>query len=355
MTTTKNNFIHNLRDICKNKLESEQIMFIPEYTITPKTLNKIANIEYNRALVESANLLENFAVRLERDAKAGFIINSLTLLNELPNPEIIYKYVDGLVTLHSPIITNLALAYDQIENLSSNNSFSEKDVKYLHTLLSRGILPANKQGLYRNTRIESKVEPEAILAEINEMLDWYQGVDAKDTNPIIICGLLKGQLETVYPFEKYNSVIANLVARIVMRTRGIRLDRYLVPEIQYNTVKKDYEDALESIAYEDGDFTTWLEFYTGVFDTQTILTAEKVRGYAKDTKLAKVNGRIGLTERQNKLLEYLQDYGMLNNQQFEKLFPDISEDSVLRDLKRLIDLGLVVKKGKTKSSSYELR
>ena len=51
----------------------------------------------------------------------------------------------------------------------------------------------------------------------------------------------------------------------------------------------------------------------------------------------------------------MQDYGVLQNKDFSRIFPDISEDTVLRDLKSLIDAGIVQKTGSTKSSRYELK
>jgi len=51
----------------------------------------------------------------------------------------------------------------------------------------------------------------------------------------------------------------------------------------------------------------------------------------------------------------LQDYGMIQNKDFPNLFPNISEDTVLRELKKLLEKDLIVKKGKTKSSRYELK
>ena len=106
---------------------------------------------------------------------------------------------------------------------------------------------------------------------------------------------------------------------------------------------------------EEGDFTTWLEYFSEGMAAQVATTAEKAKLFAKDTKLAKASGRIYLTPRQERIVEYLQDYGILQNKQFPTLFPYISEDSVLRDLKKLIDSGIVVKRGSTKLSRYELR
>jgi len=81
---------------------------------------------------------------------------------------------------------------------------------------------------------------------------------------------------------------------------------------------------------------------------------EEILLLSKDTKILQASGSAELTERQEIIVAYLQDYGKIQNKDFEIILPNVSEDSVLRDLKVLMDKGIVVKKGKTKSSRYEL-
>ena len=64
--------------------------------------------------------------------------------------------------------------------------------------------------------------------------------------------------------------------------------------------------------------------------------------------------QIFLTERQMRIIEYIQDIGYVQNKAFSSLFPDLSEDSILRDIKDLIEKNLVKKIGKTKSARYVL-
>ncbi len=83
---------------------------------------------------------------------------------------------------------------------------------------------------------------------------------------------------------------------------------------------------------------------------------EKILKVSKDVKLKERFGgqQIYLTERQIKIIEYLQEIGFLQNQSFPAIFPDISEDSVLRDLQDLFKKGLIKKIGSTKGARYVL-
>jgi predicted HTH transcriptional regulator len=102
--------------------------------------------------------------------------------------------------------------------------------------------------------------------------------------------------------------------------------------------------------------TSWLEYFTSGAAHEFDRVKEKILKLSKDAKLKEKFGgaQIFLTERQAKIIEYIQEIGYMQNQAFESIFPTISEDSVLRDLKDLIEKGLVKKIGKTKAARYVL-
>lgn len=329
-------------------------MYIPEYTITPNILKSISNTEYNRSIIENTNILPNFEFRLQQESKTEFIVSSYKFIGENIDQKVAKTVVDRLSNKESPKITNVLDSLDLVETLAQTQELEESDLKKLHSTLADSLIPGRQIGKYRNRKIETKTDPEEILAEISEIIDWFNSLEAIDTNPVIISGIIKGQLEMTAPFEFLNSFISSLCSRMLLYSRGYNFTRYTTIESYYNNSRRDYEQSLLSIIEEEGDFTTWLEYYTAGMDAQTATAAEKVKLLAKDTKLAKVSGRIYLTKRQEKIVEYLQDFGMLQNKQFSRLFPHISEDSVLRDLKKLIDADVVVKRGSTKSSRYEL-
>lgn len=59
-----------------------------------------------------------------------------------------------------------------------------------------------------------------------------------------------------------------------------------------------------------------------------------------------------LTDRQLKIIEYIQEVGYLENKVFANLFPDVSEDTALREVQDLVKKGIIVKRGKTKGVKY---
>jgi predicted HTH transcriptional regulator len=65
--------------------------------------------------------------------------------------------------------------------------------------------------------------------------------------------------------------------------------------------------------------------------------------------------QIALNERQIKLVQYIERQGVLTMTEGRDLLPDVSDDTVLRDLRDLTEKGLVVKRGKTKGVRYYLK
>jgi predicted HTH transcriptional regulator len=83
---------------------------------------------------------------------------------------------------------------------------------------------------------------------------------------------------------------------------------------------------------------------------------QQVLKLSRDLQLKqKIGHQVALSERQIKILEIIQKYGgRANSAHLEKAFPMISVDTILRDLKDLLAKELIIKRGKTKGSFYEV-
>ncbi len=326
-------------------------MFIPEYSITTKTLKNVANIEYCKAIIETCAILPHWQKQLEKEARIRTVTATLQFQGINISFDTVKKFIDKVEPATQKELVNLNTALDKLDDIGKYKDFEEDDFKTLHTLLSQDLLPQLKSGIYRSTKHAKATDPEEILAQMVELMDWYNSLDARETHPVVKAGILKARIETIVPFEKTNFVISNLAMRLALKANGYDLKDYISPEDFYNKSKYQYDHVLASGL----DLTTWLEFLTEGLSYESSNIKEKVSLLARDTKVAKVSGRVRLTQRQERIVEHLQDYGILQNKDFAKVFPDVSEDSILRDLKTLMTEGLIIKSGSTKSSMYELK
>jgi len=318
-------------------------MYLPEFTITNSILKNISDIEYARSIIENARIMPSWEKQLKKDAQIRCISNSLKVIGQNFSVEIIKKFVDGLNNPPSKEANNILTLIKKVNlNETFLESFEFDDIKSIG-------------GAFRSRKNSLGTNPEEILAEMESMIDWFNSLEAKETHPIILSGILKIQIESAIPFENMNSIVSNLLALIILKRNGYSFGNYICLEEYYTQNFGKYDYSVKSVWENNGDLTVWLEYFTDGLARETSIIKEKIIILAKDTKIAKVSGRIHLTQRQEKIVEHLQDYGIMQNNEFSKMFPGVSEDSILRDLKTLIDKKIIIKNGKTKSSRYELR
>ena len=72
-----------------------------------------------------------------------------------------------------------------------------------------------------------------------------------------------------------------------------------------------------------------------------------------DTRLkVKIGRQVALSERQMRLVEYLSDRGSAGMSELRDLMKMVSDDTVLRDLRDLMEKGIIKKEGSTKAARY---
>jgi hypothetical protein len=325
-------------------------MFLPEYTITNTILKNVATVEYAKALAENTPILPAVEESIQKEAVVALIKSiGMEMGKELAENQI-KMVVDGFSQNAPADLANVVKTV--LDTYSEQEDYTNTSLKLLYQSLT-GVEDPNK-AVYRTQKIPKYTNPEEILADTVELMDWCQSVDALDTHPIVFGGVLRARLEVLSVFEANNSVVSNLFTRMALRWRGYNLKNFFKYEIRYQADKQSYQKAIYSIFKDDGDLTTWLEYFSEVLSYDAMDIKEKVTLGERQTKTAVAQGLTDLTERQSKIVQYLSNYGTMINKDFGVLFPSISEDSVLRDLKALIDRGVVVKIGSTKSSKYKL-
>lgn len=322
-------------------------MFIPEYSITPKILKNISIIEYAKAVVENTPILPSWENQIKKEAKVLLLHTYLKSAGLNADILKVKSYLDNIEGNAPLEFRDLLNTINLIESLSEKKEFRETEIREIAKTLTH-------KGGYRDTKISDKPNPEELLAKIVQFFDWLQSLDGKETHPVIIAAVSRAFFEKIAPFKSFNHLISGFISILSLNTGGYDFKNMVCFEEYFEKTKREYENKLSELLLISPDFTPWIEYFTEGISIAASNTKEKVKLLARDTKIAKATGRIKFSTRQERIVEYLQDYGILQNKDFAKVFPDISEDSILRDLKVLIEKGVVQKSGSTKSSLYEL-
>ena len=95
--------------------------------------------------------------------------------------------------------------------------------------------------------------------------------------------------------------------------------------------------------------TEWLEYFVEGLTTQ--LAEIKQRGGLAIRRDVLVKQH-GLSDRQAKAIEYILEHGSLTIQGFERLCPEVNRRTLQRDLKKLVEKGLLLTEGETHNLLY---
>ena len=99
------------------------------------------------------------------------------------------------------------------------------------------------------------------------------------------------------------------------------------------------------------DLTSWLEFFAKGLATQLQETIERGR---RAIRVGVLTTDHQLNDRQLTAIEHLQDHALLDIEQFEAVCPGSTRRTLQRDLKRLVDVGILQTHGEARATRYSL-
>jgi len=346
-------------------------MFSPKYTITNKILKNIGLIEGAREVIINAPLVPGYEKKFQEDALIRTIHHGTHIEGNELNISEAAKVLSGQdVPARSRDIQEVinyrnVLRYLENVGLKNQQEITEDIIKKIHELTTEKILTVNHSGFYRTTQVVVKNSstgevtfrpPPAIEVpyQMEDFLFWLKNTEKDEIHSIIKAGVTHYELVRIHPFLDGNGRVARALATLVLFLEGYDIKKFFSLEEYYDRDARSYYESLKSAA--SGELTEWLGYFSEGLAIELTRIKEKVQNLSVDMHLKKKLGdkQVFLSERQIKIIEYIQQAGYLQNPSFPDLFPKISEDTILRDLHDLMAKSLIKKQGKTKSSRYIL-
>ncbi len=346
-------------------------MFSPTYTITNRTLMFIAKIEAAEEVIKNAPILPLWEKQFREDAVVRSIYHGTHIEGNLLQKDEAKDVLMGKDVLARPRdiqeVINYRKVMDFIEEEANKkiDKITELVVKKIHRLVTDKILPEDQCGEYR---LKQVIIRNSLTGEITfrpppsievpflmrEFLYWVNKDDKDEMHPVLKAAIAHHEMVRIHPFIDGNGRVARSIATLILFLGGYDIRRFFSLEEYYDRDAVSYYENLQKATA--GDMTSWLEYFTYGASIEFEKIKEKVLKLSKDAKMKeRIGGRqIFLTDRQIKIMEYLQEIGYIQNQAFSSVFPDVSEDTVLRDIQDLIKKSLMKKIGSTKSARYVL-
>lgn len=346
-------------------------MYTPSYTITNKILRSIGIIEASKEVIENSPLVPAWEAKFREDAIVRSAYHGTHLEGNNLNFTEADKVLSGVKIVGRERDIQEVLNYRNVLKYISDFSepnITEEHIRKMHALTVYRILPEDQVGEYRKTQVVVKnsqtgeitfrpppsVEVPFLIADF---LNWLNQTSAEDIHPALSAGITHYELVRIHPFLDGNGRVARGIATLVMFRHGYDVKRFFSLEEHYDREPIAYYEALQSVAKLDGNMTGWLEYFTEGLAIELTRIKEKVKSLSTDLKIKRSLGgqQLSLTERQIKIVEFIQENGFLQNKAFFELFPMISEDTVLREINDLMKKGIIKKEGSTKGARYVLK
>jgi len=344
-------------------------MFNPQYSITNKILNNISKIEASEEVIRHSPLLPLWEKQFKEDAIIRSAYHGTHLEGNKLHKDEAKDVLMGKDVIGRPRdiqeIINYRKVIDFIDEEAKRQieKITETLIKKLHRIIVVKILPDEQAGEYRLKQViirnsqtgEITFRPPPPLEVpflMREFIYWVNKVDKSEMHPIIKAGIIHHEMVRIHPFIDGNGRVSRVVATLILLLGGYDIRRFFSLEEYYDRDAASYYQSLQKAS--SGDLTSWLEYFTFGAAIEFEKIKEKILRLSKDVKLKEKFGgqQIYLTERQVKIIEYIQEVGYLQNQAFLTLFTNVSEDTVLRDVQDLVKKGLIKKVGSTKSARY---
>lgn len=362
-------------------------MYQPNFTITHHLLTYLNRIEAAKALIENSPLVPAWDAKFRDDA----LVRTVHFGTKIEGNELTESQAQQVVRLDSVVdaeeveretgilarerdiqevinYRNVIKWIDQQDAFTSANLFTVDTLKILHRLTMQNLIDDQYVGEYRNKQVIVKsanggqvVFRPPVSVEVpylvDEFFEWINHAKSQQIHPIFKAAMTHYQLVYVHPFIEGNGRTARALATLVLYTTGYDFKKFFSLEQYFDKDVQQYYDALLSVQQNQRqDMTYWLEYFCYGLALEIERVKEQVLKLSKDLKMKKELGQqVALSERQIIVLEVLQNQGEITSLDAQKALPNVSVDTILRDLKDLIDKGVIEKHGVTKGVSYSLK
>lgn len=377
-------------------------MFRPKYQISNNLLQYISSIESSREVIKHSPVVPAWEAKFQEEARVRTVYHGTRLEgNELSqeqaervmavpgtDPALVASGA-GIVGKARDIqeVLNYRMVLDWIndwgralhpENSSSQNdtavstpptipTYTEEMLKTLHSISVQRIIAPDQCGVYRNQRVivrgvesgqvvHRPPEPEQIQSHIDDFFGWINGPEAAGMHTVFRAAITHYQLVNIHPFVEGNGRTARALALAVMYAEDYDVKRFFSLEQYFDNDIENYYLAIRSVQENPtNDMTYWLEYFAYGLAIELDRIKQQVLKLSRDfQKQKKIGHQVALSERELIIMEYLQEQGKVTSNDLNRILPMISTDTILRDLKDLIDKGLIEKHGVTKGVHYTL-
>ena len=340
----------------------------PIFTITNRITAGLTRIERARGFLAAAALSEAWVREMGRRA----LVLEAHHTTHIEGTRLTLKQAERLLGGNTVPGTdpddvrellNYRKAFDFVsEYLETGGPITEGLIREIHKRMVEGVRGgAASPGEYRKIQNyvvnaatgETVYTPPAaheVPILMRALADWLNR--EQDVHPVLVSGISQFQFVQVHPFLDGNGRTSRLLSTLSLYRAGYDFKRLFTISEYYDRDRPAFYRAIQSVRENGMNMTGWLEYFVEGLAAQLAEVRERGERAIKREALIKEHR---LSNRQGKALGHILEHGGLAIQDFEDRFPGVSRRSLQRDLKAMVDMGLVVPEGSTNKLVYRIK
>lgn len=336
----------------------QRISFNPKFTITNAVAAALTRIERARGFLEAATLSEEWvramgARALVLEAHHTTHIEGTRLTLEQSERLLSGMRVPEADPEDARELLNYRKAFEFVsEYLESGGPVSEGLIREIHKRLVAGVRGGvAAPGEYRKVQnyvvnsatgelVYTPPPASQVPALMRALTTWLNR--PAEIHPVLVSGIAQFQLVHIHPFLDGNGRTSRLLSTLCLYRAGYDFKRLFTISEYYDRDRPAFYQAIQSVRKRRMDITGWLEYFVVGLAIQMREVTDRGKRAMKTDLIAQ---RYGLNDRQSKALGHVLEHGSLTIQGFKALYPKINRRSLQRDLKALLEKGLLSERG----------
>ncbi|MHB1346237.1 MAG: Fic family protein [Candidatus Humimicrobiaceae bacterium] len=343
------------------------MMFKPNFKYTNKIVSGLVKLSIAREVVLNSPFIPKWEVTLRREAIIRNAHSSTAIEGNRLSLEQVSDLANGREIMAArkdkQEVLNYLSVLENIGKLSGSNKIIENDILSIHCMITKETLENDSDcGRYRNryvvigNRFTQEIifrppENNEVPGLMGDLIEWLNSETVKELDSVIEAGITHYEFVRIHPFIDGNGRTARVLAALILYQRGFDTKQFFCLDDYYDSNRQAYYRALQSVNQESLDLTAWLEYFIEGVSISIDAVKEKVIRLSSERLRTSKRGQVALTERQMKIIEFINQYGRIANKNVRDMFK-ISDRSALKELRKLLDLKVIKTEGNGRSLSY---
>jgi len=345
-------------------------MFRPNFRYTDKIVNDLTQIAVARELILNSPLIPKWEITLRREA----IIRSAHSSTSIEGNRLSLEQVTDLAHGREVMATrrdkqevlNYLKVLEAIDKLTDGKKIYEKDILNIHKLVTQETLENPSDcGVYRNryvvvaNRLTGEVffrppSNEDVPGLLKGLIEWLNSSEVKALDPVVEAGIAHYEFVRIHPFVDGNGRAARVLATLILYLRGFDTKQFFCLDDYYDSDRQAYYRVLQGVDQKTLNLTGWLEYFAEGVQVSISAVKERIIRLSSERLRRTKRGQIALTEKQMRILEFINQNGRMTNRNIREMFK-ISDRAALKEITKLLDLKVIKADGKGRSLGYILR